>query len=165
MSDLDRLESLAGLTQQVDADALGGVPGGQPGAPGAQAAPEAPEDQGAKEWGMLMFTVGGMLQMVAPDLRAVYTEERCFEWGRCADVVAQKHGWNAPTNSPELALLASTISFAVPTVIGVRQRLAQAKALEGTLLGRLVGWWRGRKAKGQTPRQEVKAEEAKVVQE
>ncbi len=96
---------------------------------------------------MLMFTVGGMLQMVAPDLKAVYTEDRCFEWGRCADLVAQKRGWNAPTNSPELALLASTVGFVIPSVMMVRQRVQQAKALEGTLLGRIVNWWRSRKGK------------------
>lgn len=148
MSDLEKLESLAGLTQSVDADAGGAAPG----QPGAQAAPEAPEaDQSAKEWGMLMYTVGGMLQMVAPDLKPIYSEERCFEWGKCADLVAQKHGWNAPTNSPELALLASTISFVVPSVMKVRQRVAQAKALEGTVLGRIVNWWRSRKGRKVQP--------------
>ena len=109
-----------------------------------QAAQEA--EQGAQEWGMLMFTLGGLACMIAPELRPTYSQDRCLTWGTHAHAVSVKYGWTSPS-IPEIALVASTISFALPTWILVRQRLALLKKREGTWSEKLAAWWHSRKAK------------------
>lgn len=138
-----RLEALAEMAQGVDAE--------NPSAESrqeqaAQAAAISQEDANARAWGMVMFTVGGFVQMVAPELRAVYSEERCFAWGQQAGAVAKKYGWDGPSAMPELALIASTLGFAVPTYLVIKGKLAdQKESQEGTLLGKLKLWWKHRK--------------------
>ena len=85
-------------------------------------------DIAAKQWGMLMFTVGGFAQMIAPELRPVYSEERCFAWGQQANAVAEKYGWNGPSAMPEIALIASTAGFAVPTYFLIRAKVQEARS-------------------------------------
>ena len=105
-------------------------------------------DMAAKQWGMLMFTVGGFCQMIAPELRQVYTEERCFAWGQQANAVAEKYGWNGPSAMPELALLASTAGFVVPTFFLMREKIraAQQGNTPAGLAAKVGMWWRTRKA-------------------
>jgi hypothetical protein len=144
MSDPKQLEALAGMVDEMEAN----NPGAEAQQAAAQAQAQASEaDAAAQQWGMLMFTVGGFAQMIAPELKQVYSEERCFQWGQQAQAVANKYGWTGPTAMPELALIASTAGFLVPTYFVVRAKVEQAKqAKDGTLLEKLGAWWAHRKA-------------------
>lgn len=146
-----RLEALAGMTQEADA----ANPSAEDAAQAAKEQAQASEaDAAAKQWGMMMYTVGGFAQMIAPELKQVYSEERCFAWGQQANAVAEKYGWNGPSAMPELALLASTAGFAVPTYFLLRQKVQEAQAGKGpqTWLAKMGLWWRTRKARaGQAP--------------
>jgi len=147
----ERLAQLAGMTKEAD-DA-------NPSAAQQQQQQQEAEqvnaaDIAAKQWGMLMYTVGGFACMIAPELKAVYAEERCFSWGQQANAVAEKYGWNGPSAMPELALLASTAGFAIPTYFLIRDKIASAKTGTGTAgwAARVGLWWRTRKARaGQMP--------------
>lgn len=143
--DADKLNALGSMTQETDAE----NPNPQQQAEEArQAEAEQASDQAARQWGLLMFTVGGFAQMIAPELKPVYSEERCFQWGQQANAVCEKYGMTAPVALPELALIASTAGFAVPTYLVIRQKLEQAKAAkEGTILEKLAAWWQHRKAR------------------
>lgn len=157
--DAQKLEALGRMTTETDAE----NPDPKEQARQAEQAEQATaSDLAAKQWGMLMFTVGGMAQMIAPELRPVYSEERCFAWGQQANAVAEKHGWNGPSAMPEIALIASTAGFLVPTFLVIRQKVEQAKAAkDGTLAEKLAAWWQHRKAKAaakRAPAGEVVAE-------
>ena len=101
-----------------------------------------------------MFTVGGFACMIAPELKPVYSQDRCLDWGQSANAVAEKYGWNGVSSMPELALIASTVGFAVPTYMVVSQRLKDLKASkDGTLLEKMAAWWRNRGSKAKAPAQ------------
>lgn len=142
---MEQLEALAGMTaeaEEANPDAA------QQAQQAEQAEQATASDLGAKQWGMLMFTIGGFAQMIAPELKPVYTEERCFSWGQQANAVCEKYGWTGPTAMPELALIASTAGFAVPTYLVIRQKVEQAKAAkDGTLAEKLGAWWAHWRAK------------------
>lgn len=156
---LDQLNALGGMVEELE--------GANPGMEAQQAAAEAQaqaseSEAGARAWGMMMFTIGGFAQMIAPELKPVYSEDRCFQWGQQAQAVAEKYGWGGPTAMPELALVASTAGFAVPTYLVIRGKVEQAKAArDGTLLEKLAAWWqhrKARKAQAQAPAGDVVAE-------
>jgi hypothetical protein len=141
----DGLAALGNLTQEADAANPDAATQEQERQQGEKV--EAAE-QGAKEWGLLMFTVGGLVSMVAPELKPVYTEDRCLNWGKHANQVAEKYGWNGPGIMPELALLGCTAGFMVPTVMVLREKMREVKeGKEAGLAGKLVLWWRARQAK------------------
>lgn len=140
-----RLEQLAGMTQEADA-ANPSAADQQQAAQEQQQASAA--DMAAKQWGMLMYTIGGFACMLAPELKQVYSEDRCFQWGQQCNEVAVKYGWDGPSAMPELALIASTAGFAVPTYFVMKQKMEQAKAAkDGTLMEKMAAWWQHRKAK------------------
>ena len=143
-----RLEALAGMTAETDAASPSPE---QQQAAAAEQAQEAEADQNARQWGMLMFTLGGFAQMLAPELKPVYTEDRCLMWGQQANAVAEKYGWNGPSHLPELALIASTAGFLVPSYFVISEKIKKAK--EGntpdSLITKIGLWWRTRKAKAQ----------------
>lgn len=143
--DVQKLQALGSMTDETDA----ANPDPEQQAKAAEREQAATQsDIAAKQWGMLMYTVGGFAQMVAPELRQVYTEERCFAWGQQANAVAEKYGWNGPSAMPEIALIASTVGFLVPTWLVLRQKVEQAKAAkDGTLAEKLAAWWQNRKAR------------------
>jgi hypothetical protein len=140
-----RLEALGPMTQETE-DA-------NPDPARAQAEQKQAEqlgaaEQGARNWGMLMFTIGQAFCMLAPELKPVYSEERCLQFGEAAYPVAEKYGWNGPSNIPELALCLSLFTFALPTWMVIRQRMADLKdSKDGSPLAKLGAWWRNRKAK------------------
>lgn len=140
------LEALGGLTQATDA----ANPSPEQKQAEAQKATQAADaEKSAVEWGRIMFTVGGFACMIEPALKQVYTEEACFDWGRAAHQVAKKYGWDAPTKVPELALIASTFGFAVPTFFMIRERIRsikEGKAPE-SWLNKVGLWWRTRKVR------------------
>jgi hypothetical protein len=146
-----RLEQLASMTKEADA----ANPSAEQQQHQQQEAEQATAaDIAAKQWGMLMFTVGGFACMIAPELKQVYAEERCFAWGQQANAVAEKYGWNGPTAMPELALLASTAGFAIPTYFLIRDKMTTAQKGTGpaSWAARVGLWWRTRKARaGQMP--------------
>ena len=146
--DMSRLEALGHLTAEVDAENPNPEQQAEQQAQ-AQAITEAEAE--AKSWGMVMFTVGGFATMIAPELKQVYSQERCFEWGMNAYAVAEKHGLKGPGNMPEVTLLASTLTFAVPTFFAVREKLAEAKDGKGPAgwVSKVGLWWRTRKARAQ----------------
>lgn len=115
----------------------------------AEQAQHAELDAAAKQWGMLMFMIGGFAQMIAPELKTVYSEDRCFAWGQQANAVGEKYGWNGPSAMPELALIASTAGFFVPTYFLCKARIKAAQDGTGpaTLLSKVGLWWRTRKAR------------------
>lgn len=146
--DLSRLEALGTMTAEVDAaNPSPEVRAEQE----AEAVAISESEAAAKSWGMIMFTVGGMAMMIAPELSPLYTQERCFEWGQAANAVAEKHGLKGPGNMPEITLLASTLTFAVPTFFAVREKIADAKEGKGpaTWVSKVGLWWRTRKARAQ----------------
>jgi hypothetical protein len=141
-----RLAALGGMTAETEA-ANPNPEDVQ--AAAAEQAHHAEQDAAAKQWGMLMFTIGGFAQMIAPELKAVYTEERCYSWGQQANAVGEKYGWNGPSAMPELALIASTAGFFVPTYFLCKARIKSAQDGTGpaTMLSKLGLWWRTRKAR------------------
>ena len=145
-----RLEQLAGMTQEADA--------ANPSAAEQQEQQQQAEAMSqsqiaAQQWGILMFTIGGFCQMIAPELKQVYSEDRCFAWGAQANAVAEKYGWNGPSAMPELALIASTAGFAVPTYFLIKQKLHEAKEGKGpaSWVAKMGLWWRTRRARNGEP--------------
>ena len=106
-------------------------------------------DIAAKQWGMLFYAIGGFCQMIAPELKSVYSEERCFLAGQQTNLVAEKYGWNGPSSMPELALIATLASFAVPSYFAISAKMKEVKEGTGpsTWLSKAGLWWRTRKAR------------------
>jgi hypothetical protein len=160
---IEQLEALGGMVDEMEA---ANPSQEHQQAQAEQAAAEAQADQGARQFGMLMFTIGGFAQMIAPELKPVYSEERCYQWGQQAQAVADKYGWSGPSAMPELALIASTAGFAVPTYLVLRSKIEQAKAVrEGTLVEKLAAWWQHRKAQRAQRQAEAEAARSDVVAE
>ncbi len=152
----NRLEALADMTATVDAENPSMEARQQE---AAEVAAATESEIAAKQWGMFMFTLGGFAQMLAPELKPVYSEERCFAWGQQANAVAEKYGWNGPSAMPEVALIASTAGFFVPSWLVIKQKLSDHKeAKEGTLAGKLALWWRHRKAQREAQREAKRAQ-------
>lgn len=106
---------------------------------------EAQAEEGAQQWGQIMFLFGGAVTMVAPELKPVYAEARCLTWGKAANEVAKKYEWDAPA-LPELTLAACSMSFVIPTFLVLREKAKEIKdARNAGVFGRLVLWWRARK--------------------
>jgi hypothetical protein len=158
-----RLEALAAQTQTIEQD----NPSQEHQQEQARERAEQSEaEAAARQWGMLMFTIGGFACMIAPELKAVYSEDRCFQWGQQANAVGEKYGWNGPSAMPELALIASTAGFAVPTYFLIKQRIdtAQAGAGPSSWVAKMGLWWRTRKARAAAKTggvQDVEPNEAK----
>jgi len=116
-SKMDALETLVG---EVDRESPAAQAEQQQAATEAEAA-----ELEAKSWGMIAYTVGGALSMLCPELRQVYSENACLDWGRAVVPVAEKYGWNGPGGVPELGLLIATAGLAVPSVLVIREKLRQ----------------------------------------
>lgn len=139
--DMQKMEALGAIVDE--ADAAGGPTPEQ----AEQVAAEAVADQGAREWGVLAYTIGNALSMFAPELRQVYTEDACLAWGRSVVPVAEKYGWAGTGKVPELGLILSTVGLVAPTVIVIRHRLKNPEADKGGMLSSLRAWWREKRAK------------------
>lgn len=139
--DMQKMEALGAIVDE--ADAAGGPTPEQ----AEQVAAEAVADQGAREWGVLAYTIGNALSMFAPELRQVYTEDACLAWGRSVVPVAEKYGWAGTGKVPELGLILSTVGLVAPTVIVIRHRLKNPEADKGGMLFGLRAWWREKRAK------------------
>lgn len=124
--DMEKMNGLAALAGDVDADVIPRTPEEE--AAEEAAAKAADPDTQARAWGVLAYSIGGMLSVLAPELKGVYTEDACLAWGHSVVPVAEKYGWDGPSNVPELGLLLATVPLALPTYFIVRQRLAALKA-------------------------------------
>ena len=120
--DNDKFAALEAMVGEVDAAG--------PPTPGQALAAQEADAQAvaAQEWAAIPAMVGGMLAMLAPELREVYSEAACSSWGTSAAAVAAKHGWASPAAAPELGLALSTLGLAIPSYLVIRGRLAAARA-------------------------------------
>jgi hypothetical protein len=152
-----RLEALGNMTQETES---ANPDPAQAQAEQAEAEKASAADMSAKQWGMLMFTIGGACQMIAPDLKHVYTEQACLQWGQAANLVAEKYGWNGPSSMPEIVLIGSTLGFAIPSYMMMKASIKQAQAgnSPASLAAKIGMWWRTRKAR-KAPAAPVQAEE------
>ena len=105
------------------------------GAAGPGAAPAAEvitaaelEAREAQEWASLPYLFGSIVGRALPELRAVYTEAACLEWGRAMVPIAHKYGWTVSGFSPWLGLAGATWKLADPTIDAVRAARARAEA-------------------------------------
>lgn len=140
------LVALGHLAAEVDADNPG---------PEARAAAEAAVekaaqvDRVAEEWAQIPWLIGRALSMAAPELAQVYSQQACMSWGKSAAAVAEKYGWKDASIGPELGLAVSTLGFAVPSFLLIRERVRQAQeANDAGWFGKLVLWFKHRKAGG-----------------
>lgn len=119
--DASKLDALEGLVTEVDGEG--------PPTPEQQQQAQAEQqlEEGARSWGLIAFTIGGGLSMLAPELKQVYTEDACMQWGRSMMPVAEKYGWNSPAALPELGLLITSLGLGVPTYLVIREKLRVAK--------------------------------------
>jgi hypothetical protein len=144
--DAEKLESLGGMIDEVQ-----GPDPEQQAEQQQQAQQQEATEAGARSWGVIAYMVGNSLAMLAPELKSIYTEDACLNWGRAMMPVAEKRGWNAPSSLPELGLFIATASMVMPTVIIVRAKLIAIKAgrKEGVAgwVGGVVAWWQERKAR------------------
>lgn len=79
-------------------------------------------------WAQIPLMVGGMLSMAMPELKGVYTEAACTQWGTAMHAVATKYGWEAGETisrfAPEIALAVASFPLVVPVVHAVKARKA-----------------------------------------
>jgi hypothetical protein len=101
----------------------------------AQRAVEQEQADAARQeveiWALIPKQIGTILGMALPELKTVYTDEACHQWGAGMAAVSQKYGWDAADTlakfAPELALASATIPLAVPTYFAIRKRLDAAE--------------------------------------
>lgn len=141
-----RLAALAGLTQSTDAENLSSEQVQQA---AEQQQQISESEKSAQEWGILMFTAGGFACMIAPELKPVYSQERCLDWGRSVTSVCEKYGLTGMAAMPEIALIVSTAGFALPSYFAIKAKISEAKEGKGpnSWLAKVGLWWRTRKAR------------------
>ena len=150
--DPDKLNALGHLVDEVDGEAPPSpeeYEAQQREAAAADSAAQAAAslETGARQWGSIAYMIGGALAMVAPELRHVYTERACLDWGRAVVPVADKYGWNGPNRLPELGLLIATMGLAVPSVLAIRAAASAEKP--GGWLAPVKRWWVAQQLKRQ----------------
>lgn len=141
-----RLEALGGMTQATEAD----NPSAEDQQQAAAEQTKASEAEvSARAWAMVYFTIGNFCQMIAPELKPIYSEERCLLAGQQTHLVGKKYGWNGPSSMPEIALFATMLGFAVPSYFAITARVKEAKEGQGpsTWVAKAGLWWRTRKAR------------------
>lgn len=107
--------------------AMGGTLDGQGNiVPTAAANPDA----AAMEWLIIPQTIAWALKMVFPEVAANYTEAAEMDMARKIVPVAEKHGWDGPGSSPEIALVFGAIGFSMPAFLAYRARKEAAKVIE-----------------------------------
>lgn len=121
-TDLIKLEALGGMVDDTDLE-MGPTPEQT-----EKLTKEAEAATEAQAWAQIPMMLGAGLSMVAPELQAIYTPDACEAWGVAMVPVAQKYGWTGPGNLPEVGLIIATASIAVPTVVIIRAKIAEARA-------------------------------------
>lgn len=123
---MEELEAMGGTIAGLDDELTPRTPEQQ--AAEDKAAEAADPMNQARAWGALAYSVGGMLSIIAPELKSVYTEDACLAWGTAVVPVAEKYGWSGPSNVPELGLLMATVPLALPSFFIVRAKLRAMRA-------------------------------------
>jgi len=108
----DDLGDIARAAAQLE----GGAGAPQLDGPAAPTAPARDPDALAREWAQCPFIFGSIVCEAMPELRPVYTEDRCIAWGRAMVPVAEKHGWNVPAVLMYASLAAATWGMVRPTI-------------------------------------------------
>ncbi|SRR6266446_2659013 len=85
---------------------------------------EKAEDE-AKEWAGFPYLFGRLLSPVMPELKEVYTEAACLEWGRRMVPVARKYTWTPGGASMWIGLGIATWKLGEPTVAAIKRKRAQ----------------------------------------
>lgn len=122
LSPLDKIALEAGLDEaaaaQAEEEALN---------PGAADQPDP-----AVVWALIPEKIGQLLAMAVPELRQVYTEQACKEWGVGMAAVSEKYGWDAQETllkwAPELMLVSATLPLAIPTYVLISAKLDAIRA-------------------------------------
>lgn len=131
MSTEDKSGELSAL-DKIALEAMGGEAEAQAAQDAILNPDPAPVIDPAHTWAQIPMLLGGMLAMVMPELKAVYTESACVAWGQGMAAVADKYGWDAGETiskwGPEVMLLVASVPLIVPTVGAIRQRQEVAKA-------------------------------------
>jgi hypothetical protein len=90
------------------------------------AGPPAPtidvDKQAAEIWAMVPATIGSVLAIGMPELKAVYSDEACAAWGAAMVPLAKKYGWHIGPDSPELGVLVASAPFVAGTGVVMMQR-------------------------------------------
>jgi hypothetical protein len=80
-------------------------------------------------WAQVPMMLGGILSMAMPELKNVYTEPACMQWGGAMSQVAAKHGWDAQETmakwGPEIALAMASLPLIAPTVAAIKKKRAE----------------------------------------
>jgi hypothetical protein len=94
----------------------------------AGGAAEKTEDQKkedeAREWASVPYVLGGLLARALPELKAVYTESACLDWGRATVPVARKYNWSLGRWTAEFSWLGATWGLLAPAFDAIKKRRA-----------------------------------------
>lgn len=82
----------------------------------------------ALAWAEIPQMVGQMLTMALPELKPVYTDKACLEWGKSMHRLAVKRGWSADGLPPEVSVALVSATIVIPTAIAIKMRRQVAKA-------------------------------------
>lgn len=123
--DATKMGALEGIVSEVDGEGPEAQAQAQ-----AEAQAQAQAVSEAQAWSQVPFAIGKLVCMVAPELEPVYSQEACEQWGTAMVPVAAKYGWGGPNLLPEVGLLIATATFAIPSYMVVKARLAALKAAQ-----------------------------------
>ena len=88
--------------------------------------PPPPGIDPAQTWGQIPFMFGKVLSMALPELKDVYNEQACYQWGVGMAAVSEKYGWDAGEVigrfGPEIALAVASVPLVVPTFQAIKAR-------------------------------------------
>ena|SRR5258706_903595 len=84
-------------------------------------------EEEAKAWAGIPYLLGGLLSKALPELREVYTEAACLEWGRATVPVARKYNWSLSGFELEGAWVICSWGLLSPAWDAVKRRRANDK--------------------------------------
>ncbi len=113
----DELSSLDRAIAEVDGIAQ---------APAREAAEQEHADA-AQGWAEIPQAVGMLLVQFLPELKSVYSDERCTDWGRHMARLSEKYGWSTDGLPVEVTVGMSTAGFILPTMLAIKARRAAAQ--------------------------------------
>lgn len=101
-----------------------------------QAAQGDADKKEAAQWAGIPYVFGAIVGEAMPELRPVYSEERCMDWGEKMLPVARHYGWNVGVFGLWAGLLAASWQMIKPTASAVIQRRKAAEEAEKTRDGK-----------------------------
>jgi hypothetical protein len=91
---------------------------------GAEQTDDQKKEEEAKEWAGVPFVLGGLLSRALPELKEVYTEAACLDWGRATVPVARKYGWSLGRFNAEIVWIGATWGMVAPAFDALKKRRA-----------------------------------------